>query len=137
MRRLAGVVTIGLCGLWAAACAQLEQSSVWELAGHPGLLLKVKQYYERNALEQGGYCPSPLLEGVTRSQVISETPDQLVVRLTYYYRDATKECEEDDPLVCTPFRACKGFAQRTFTIAKHGDALSVAEMSGPQRHMQQ
>ncbi|MGH6945459.1 MAG: hypothetical protein ACREH6_14735 [Geminicoccaceae bacterium] len=137
MTSLARMVAIGLCGLWVAACAQMEQSSVWELAGHPGLLLKVKQYYERNALEQGGYCPRPLLEGVTNTEVLSETPEQLVVGLTYYYRDAVKECEEDDPLVCTPFRACKGFAQRTFTIAKQGDALSVAGMSGQQRHMQQ
>jgi hypothetical protein len=113
-----------------AACAgDPAQNPAWELAGHPGLLYWVRFYYERNALEEDGRCSSPLLEGVSRSEVLAEDDEQLVIRLTYRYRDFMR----DKPRLPGFFRECEGFAMRTFTITKAGDELRVTAMGGPQK----
>lgn len=115
--------------LWFAACAgDPAQNPAWTLAGHPGLLYEIKLYYERNALEENGRCPSPLLEGVSRSEVLAEDDEQLVIALTYRYRDSIRDEQR-----LGFFRECQGFASRTFTIAKADDELIVAEMNGPQK----
>jgi hypothetical protein len=116
--------------LWLAACAgDPAQNPAWELAGHPGLLYWIRFYYERNALEEYGWCTAPLLEGVSRSEVVAEDDKQLVIRLTYRYRDFMR----DEPRLPGLFRECAGFATRTFTIAKTGDELRVTAMDGPQK----
>ena len=113
-----------------AACAgDPAQNPAWELAGHPGLLYWIRFYYEQNALEENGWCTAPLLEGVSRSEVLAEDDEQLVIRLTYRYRDFMR----DEPRLPGFFRECQGFATRTFTIAKTGDELRVATMDGPQK----
>ena len=115
--------------IWLVACAgDPAQNPAWELAGHPGLLYDVKLYYERNALEENGRCTFPLLEGVSRSEVLAEDDDQLVIGLTYRYRDSMR-----DERRLGLFRECEGFASRTFTIAKADDELIVAAMGGPQK----
>jgi hypothetical protein len=77
------------------------------------------------------------MEGVARSQVLSDDPDQMVIALSYYYRDWIRDGDDCSPLRpgrCMGFmQECRGFAQRTFTIDKGEDGLSVAGMSGPQR----
>ena len=120
--------------LWLAACAtDPAQYPGWELAGHPGLLYDVQLYYQQNALEENGRCTRPLLEGVSRSEVLAEDDEQLVIRLTYRYRDSIRD-EPRAPSGRLPmFRECEGFATRTFTIAKAEDELIVAGMSGPQK----
>ena len=91
------------------------------LAGHPGLLHRIKFYDERNALEEKGRCTAPLLEGVSRSEVLSEDQDQLVVAVVYRYRDALRD-EPRAPSGRLPFfRECTGVASRTFMIATSGD----------------
>jgi hypothetical protein len=109
------------------------QIPAWELAGHPGLLYDVQLYYQQNALEENGRCTRPLLEGVSRSEVLAEDDEQLVIQLTYRYRDSIR----DDPRAPSGrlpmFRECEGFATRTFTIAKTDDELIVAGMDGPQK----
>jgi hypothetical protein len=115
--------------MWLLACAlDPAQSPAWELAGHPGLLYAVKVYYERNALEENGRCTFPLLEGVSRSEVLAEDDEQLVIALDYRYRDSMR-----DERRVGLFRECEGFASRTFTIAKADGELNVAGMDGPQR----
>jgi hypothetical protein len=123
--------TVCLAGgpVWLLACAfDPAQSPVWELAGHPGLLYDVQLYYQRNALEENGRCSSPLLQGVSRAEVLAEDDEQLVIRLTYRYRDAIR----DDRRLGGIFRECEGFASRTFTIAKADGELRVVGMDGPQ-----
>jgi hypothetical protein len=119
---------------WVAGCAgDPAQNPAWELAGYPGLLYDIKFYYERNALEENGRCTAPLLEGVSRSEVLSEDDDQLVIGLTYRYRDFLRD-EPRLPSGQLPmFRECRGFASRTFTIDKTGGELAVAGMNGPQK----
>jgi hypothetical protein len=120
--------------IWLVACTtDPAQMPVWELAGHPGLLYDVKLYYQRNALEENGRCTRPLLEGVSRSEILAEDQEQLVIRLTYRYRDSIRD-EPRAPSGALPmFRECTGFASRTFTIAKTQDELTVAGMDGPQK----
>jgi hypothetical protein len=114
--------------VWLLACAfDPARSPAWELAGHPGLLYDVQLFYQRNALEENGRCTRPLLEGVSRSEVLAEDDEQLVIRLTYRYRDSLR-----DERRLGMFRECQGFASRTFTIAKADGELRVVGMDGPQ-----
>ena len=115
--------------MWLLACSiDPAQNPAWELAGHPGLLYDIQLYYQRNALEENGRCTRPLLQGVTRSEVLAEDDEQLVVALTYRYRDSLR----DERRLGGMFRECQGFATRTFTIAKADGELSVVGMDGPQ-----
>lgn len=116
--------------MWLLACSiDPAQNPAWELAGHPGLLYDIQLYYQRNALEENGRCTRPLFQGVTRSEVLAEDDEQLVVALTYRYRDSLR----DERRLGGMFRECQGFATRTFTIAKADGELSVVGMDGPQR----
>lgn len=101
-------------------CAALGS---WDLAGRPGLLLPVKQYYEVRAFEQGGRCRAPELKGVTESEIINEQPGSLEVRVRYFYRDFAN----DQP------GQCKGFSERVFTVATQDDQYEVQMMTGDQR----
>jgi hypothetical protein len=137
-------LTIGILvsgGLGLAGCAwDPAQSPAWELAGQPGLLLEVKHHYERRATEENGLCTSPIMEGVTRSEVLEEDDQHLRVWLAYYYRDYLRDgddCSERRPLRCGVMRECRGFGERTFTIDKGQGGLAVVEMSGPQRGQRQ
>lgn len=128
VRRLNHLALLGAGFLLAACAGDPAQNPAWELAGHPGLLYDVKLFYERNALEEDGRCTMPLLEGVTRSEILSEDDEQLVLGLTYRYRDVIR-----DERRLGLFRECEGYASRTFTIAKTGDELRVVGMGGPQK----
>lgn len=125
-----------LCGLWLAGCGgALNQSQ--ELAGQPGLMLQVRNYYETRALEEGGRCRAPIMEGVARSEVLSDSPDQMVIALGYYYRDWVRDgddCDARRPWRCTMvLQQCRGFGERIFTVEKGQDGPSVVDMSGPRR----
>ena len=141
-RRSAASSVVLLAAGLVAACAGVR---AWDLAGHPGLLLDVKRYYEFNATEEYGRCPSPLLEGVTAADVLEETPERLTVRLRYYYRDAFHDWDEGCDArgggmltrMCRTGRfanpPCRGYSERAFTIDKRGEELQVVAMTGPQR----
>jgi hypothetical protein len=127
MLKIACLVS-GSMGLLACAAFDPARSPAWELAGHPGLLYDVQLYYQRNALEENGRCTFPLFEGVSRSEVLAEDDEQLVIALTYRYRDSMRD-EQRLGL----FRECEGFARRTFTIAKSDGETRVVGMDGPQK----
>jgi hypothetical protein len=128
-----GIARMALAAAMLAACVEPARNPAWELAGHPGLLYAIKLYYERNALEENGRCTRPLLEGVSRSEVLEEDRDQIVVTLVYRYRDSLRD-EPRAPSGRAPlFRECVGFASRTFTVAKGEEGLTVVGMNGPQK----
>jgi hypothetical protein len=136
-RRIRRALAALLCGLGLIGCSGgPSQNPAWELAGQPGLLLKVQQYYETRAIEEGR-CTAPIMQGVARSQVLSDDPRQMVIALSYYYRDWLRDGDDCDPRrpgsCMMVMRECRGFAQRTFTIDKGEEGLSVAGMSGDQR----
>jgi hypothetical protein len=127
-----------LCGLWAAGCSgDARQDPAWELAGQPGLLLQVRNYYETHALEEGGRCRAPIMEGVASSQVLSDDPGQMVIGLSYYYRDWVRDGDDCDPRLpgrcMMVLQQCRGFGQRIFTIDKGESGLGIADMSGARR----
>jgi hypothetical protein len=134
MRARLQIAVLVSIALWLGACVgDPAQNPAWTLAGHPGLLYNVKFYYERNALEENGRCGAPLLEGVSRSEVLEDNQDRLVVRLDYRYRDFIRD-EPRAPSGALPFfRECQGFASRTFTIDKRPEGLVVSGMDGPQK----
>jgi hypothetical protein len=82
----------------------------------------VQRYYEARATEENGRCRAPLLDGVLNTTVLQDDPQRLVVRMRYLYRDHTAELRG----------ACIGFGDRTFTIDKGPDGLTVVDMSGEQ-----
>lgn len=118
---------------WLAACS-LEGPP---LAGHEGLTWQVQRYYLEHASEQRGMCPRPAIRTVTRSEVIEETEERLVLRLRYSWED---EGQRDISNPWFPLRAgeCLGFATRDFTFAKlTGGGLEVIDMSGERRNVTQ
>lgn len=124
---------LALLVLGLAACGDPRDNPAWTLGGEPGLLFVIKQYYERNALEEGGRCSSPLLEGVTRSRVVEDDADRISVELGYYYRDMIRDDCDRLPNAGCVMRECQGFAQRNFVVGRQADGLKVLEMNGAQK----
>lgn len=135
MRRLA----LSSLALTLVACAGVVGEG-WTLAGEPGLMSKVRAYYGHNAMEEGGQCAFPIMEGVTSERVLEEDDEHLEVLLRYRYRDFVRDADED----CSRFRPnrcfimvpCRGFAERTFTIARTPEGSKVVGMSGDQKRRQ-
>lgn len=135
-RSLHGLVLALVPVLALAGCVPPEETPFWHLAGEPGLLYHVKQYYEHNAVEEAGLCPRPLFEGMTRSVVEEDTGERLVVTLGYAYSDFLRDgddCSRLRPNRCFIMRECTGFNERTFTIAKRPGGFEVIDMSGLRR----
>ena len=106
------------------------------LAGYPGLQFQVISYYDNNALEQNATCTQPRMRSVTRTQVVGETPQQVVMTIRYYWLDEGQLDYDRGglPMGGLAFQRCNGVAERTFTFVKMTDgSLSVRSMSGPQR----
>lgn len=116
------VLCLALLALALAACNGLSGAGT-SLAGVPDLRPVVQQYYEARATEENGRCRAPLLDGVLSARVLQDDSQRLVVRVRYLYRDHTAELRG----------ACIGFGNRTFTIDKGPEGLTVADMSG-ERH---
>ena len=76
------------------------------------------------------------MRSVTRTQVVGETPQQVVMTIRYYWLDEGQLDYDRGgvPMAGLAFQRCNGVAERTFTFAKMTDgSLSVRSMSGPQR----
>jgi hypothetical protein len=116
-----GVLCLVLLALALAGCA-LSPGADRDLAGTPGLRQVVQHYYEARATEENGRCRSPLLDGILSATVLQDDAERLVVRVRYLYRDHTAELRG----------ACIGFGNRTFTLDRGPDGLTVVDMSGAQ-----
>ena len=132
-RRL-GLALLASGALVLGACDP-TRNPAWTLGGEPGMLFTIKQYYELNALEEGGICSAPLLEGVTRSRVVEDEPGRFDVDLGYYYRDMIRgdDCRPLPNAGCSALRECRGFAERSFVVGREADRLKVLAMSGPKK----
>jgi hypothetical protein len=127
---------LALLLLIGAGACDPTRNPAWTLGGEPGMLFTIKQYYELNALEEGGRCSAPLLEGVSRSRVVEDEPGVFEVDIAYYYRDMIRDDDDCDRLPnagCRVLRECQGFASRSFLVARQPDGLAVLEMSGPKK----
>ncbi len=103
---------------WLAACAQTAPGRLvpGSQDEQRAMLSAIKGYYENNAVEEGNVCKSPLLDGVTRSEVISRDGNEVVVELRYKYSRLRQSQQHA--------AHCTGFGNRTFTLARDGGTLS-------------
>ncbi len=121
-----------------AGCQQYwRESGVWDIGEHQGLLLDISNYYHRHAMEEGGRCRSPILEGVTQAAVDDLEDGSLDVHLHYRYRDFLNDGDDCDwrfrRLRCTIMRECRGFAARDFLVEKTDAGFDIIDMSGGRR----
>ena len=133
--RLSIAVAILFCSLLAGCQQYWRESGVWDIGEHQGLLLDVSNYYHRHALEEGGRCKSPYIDGVTQAETVNFDNEILEVHLQYYYRDFLNDGNDDcdrrlRPLRCTVLRECRGFGAREFQVAKSEDGFDILGMSG-------
>lgn len=120
------------------ACQQYwRESGVWDIGEHQGLLLDLSNYYHRHAIEEGGRCHSPYIDGVTHAATGDVEDGGFDVLLRYYYRDFLNDGDDDcsrlRPLRCTIMRECRGFSERRFKVAETETGFDVLDMSGARR----
>lgn len=119
--------------LWLGACSVQGPS----LAGREGLTWPVQRYYLEHASERQGMCPRPAIRTITRSEVVEDSEERLVLRLRYSWQDEG-QLDQVDALGFLRPDDCRGFATRDFTFAKlPGGGLEVIEMSGERRNVRQ
>ena len=111
-----------------AACAAFEPP----LPGGYTTYAELRHYYRRHAVEWDGRCRAPYLDGVLASEVVEDTPEQMVLRVKYHYRDEVGWENGGSPIhAFGGTDRCKGIEERTFTLAKRpDDQVQVVEMSG-------
>jgi len=134
-KRFPIILTILACSLLAGCQQYWRESGVWDIGEHQGLLLDVSNYYHRHALEEGGRCKSPFIDGVTQADAVNVEDDVIDVHLHYYYRDFLNDGNDDcdpkrRPLRCTVLRECQGFSAREFRVVKTETGFDVTDMSG-------
>jgi hypothetical protein len=114
-----------LLGLLLAACAgDLAEQSDWSLQRQPMLLRAIQHYYQRFATEDRGRCRNVLMDAVTRSELVSQEQDRLVVNVRYRYR-STSGGERS--------RGCGGSGERTFEATGSGERYEILSMSGDRK----
>ncbi len=115
-----------LCALGLAACGPgpIESSYL----GPPDAIERaIREYYRVNATEEVGQCLRPYMDGITAAEVVEDRPEELVVRVRYFFRDQL--VDPSDSL--GPASGCTGFGERIFVLADTLDGPRVVGMSGP------
>jgi hypothetical protein len=102
------------------------------LGERPQLDGTIERYYAAHASERGGQCLAPYIDGVTRTQVVEDEPERLVVDVRYLYRDRYKDNESG--MEGNGMTGCVGYGARRFVLARSDDTLTVEQMSGPRRN---
>ena len=92
----------------------------------------IERYYEAHASERGGQCLAPYIDGITRTDVVEDSPDRLVVDVRYLYRDRIKDQPRDNP--ADALTGCVGYGERQFVLARSDDTLTIEQMTGPRRN---
>ena len=92
----------------------------------------IERYYEAHASERGGQCLAPYIDGITRTDVVKDSPDRLVVDVRYLYRDRIKDQPRDNP--ADALIGCVGYGERQFVLARSDDTLTIEQMTGPRRN---
>jgi hypothetical protein len=96
------------------------------------LQFELEGFYRRNAWERNATCTVPEMR-LTRIDVLEETPERLLLNVTYFWRDDANGIENDD-IFAVRVNRCTGYAQRQFVVTpRTGGGWSVVSMSGPQR----
>lgn len=103
------------------------------MAPQDDLAAEVAQYYATHASEEDGRCTSPEIASVTKRKVLASSAEATRLRVRYSYFDPSAEDATDWTRVLRTERACTGFAERDFTLARGPLGYRVVEMSGPVR----
>lgn len=117
-----------------AAATLIAAAAGCTSAGGPAdssLRYEIVRYYARHAAEKNYMCLAPEIRGITRMEVVEDTPDRLVVRVRYNWVDSVYG-EQDAEGTSVMLQRCNGFAERVFTIDRR-DGMRVVDMSGPKR----
>ena len=123
---LLGALSLGGCAMQGPA-----------VAGIPGLQWQIQRFYLDKATEEGGMCTAPVIRSITRSTILEETEEQLVLRIRYFWRDEQMR-QDYELLPLTGSISCQGFAERDFTLARMSDgSFDVVEMTGEMRDVRQ
>lgn len=124
LSKLARAALVALA--WLAACATVPSGpEPGSQAEQRALLSAIRAYYENNAVEQNNACKSPLLDAVTRSEVVSREDNQLVVELSYRFSDYVNRRGSRG--------TCSGMGNRTFTLTRSEGRFRVIDMTGEAR----
>jgi hypothetical protein len=97
------------------------------------LASEVAQYYAAHASEEDGRCTSPEIATVTKRKVLASSAEATRLRVRYSYFDPSAPGATEWTRVLRAERACTGFAERDFTLARGPLGYHVVEMSGPVR----
>jgi hypothetical protein len=124
MLRALRIATVAALGLWLAGCAaEPGRTGTPQLTASPEILAAIRRYYESNAAEENNACSAPIMSGVSRSEVVSDSGGQLVVDVTYIYGNYAHRGS----------MRCRGFGNRQFTLTNQGDRFQVVGMTGERR----
>ncbi|HET6469575.1 MAG TPA: hypothetical protein VFG43_14470 [Geminicoccaceae bacterium] len=103
------------------------------MAGYEGLEQPLIRYYDGRAMEANALCPNPRIDGLGRARVVEETPERVVMDVTYHWTDEGQTVDSADgggKVICSDW------GQRTFTFARaSGGGLRIAAMSGLQKRL--
>ena len=98
--------TIALLVLAAGACATANQDG---LPDWFDLQFQITSFYATRAQERGATCNLPEMS-ITRAEVVEETPERLVLDVTYFWRDNAYGDRSD--VQFGRINPCQGFARR-------------------------
>jgi hypothetical protein len=119
--RLAGVISLGL---WLAACGfEPSQPRSLDASERRAVLAAIRHYYESNAAEENNACSALIMSGISRTDVVSDSDDRLVVDVTYFYTNYAHRRSMQ----------CRGTGNRQFTLTRSADGFRVVDMTGERR----
>ncbi|HFD16233.1 MAG TPA: hypothetical protein ENJ38_08015 [Rhodospirillales bacterium] len=120
MRRLSSLLYLLLAGCVAATPAD------GVFAKYPGLERAIRKAYEDYAIERNGMCVNPVMQTITRSKVIRDDPEMLVVEVRYAWTSPTDNAGSGGSV-------CNGFATRRFLFARQGKVFQLVDITGQRR----
>ncbi len=119
MRHLRALLLLLLAGCTAATPANDL------FAKYPGLERAIREAYEAYAIERNGTCVNPVMDTITRTEVIRDDAEMLELELRYRFTSSTDNSGRG--------ATCNGFATRRFVFSREGRVFQLVDISGPRR----
>ena len=125
-----GFLPIAALALLAACAGTLPDPT-----GQPGGQLAIMNFYDAHATEEHVTCVLPRMTAITRSTVVQDTPEKLVLAIHYTYEPFSRGGGTiiDGNGHSSRVTGCNAFATRQFTLARTPDGVVVHSMTGEQR----
>ena len=132
---VAAILSVGGCATYRKDNQPLQE--------YPGIQSQIETYYDANATEDDWVCDSVEMETIDDSKVVNQSPTQVKMAVTYYFKAFAAEPGRGGDY-CQGFNRigsshrvqahCQGFNTRFFTFDRKADGgLRLASMSGPQQ----